>query len=70
VAAGAEVEVQDVVMETGGMVEGVIVKIITSLEHQKMDMSMKAEGLVAIKDGIEVVEMFEKITLVVVMSMW
>jgi hypothetical protein len=69
VAAGAEVDIQDVVMETRGMVEGVMIKII-SLEHQKMEMSMKAEGLVTIKDGIEVVEMFEKITLVVVMSMW
>jgi hypothetical protein len=70
VAAAAEVEVQDVVMEIGGLVEGVTIKIIASLEHQKMDKSLKVEGLVAIEDEIEAVEIFERIPPVVVMSMW
>jgi microsomal dipeptidase-like Zn-dependent dipeptidase len=70
VAATAEVEVQDVFMESGGVVEGVTIKIITSFEHQKMDSSVKVEGLVVIKDDIEAVEIFEKIPLVMVMSMW
>jgi hypothetical protein len=70
VAAAAEVEVQDVVMKTGGVVEGVTIKIITSLEHQKMDRSLKVEGLVARKDDIEAVEIFEKVPLVMVMSIW
>jgi hypothetical protein len=66
VAAAAEVEVQDVLI----VVERVNRTIMTSLEHQKMDMPLKEEGLVAIKDNIDAVEIFEKIPLLVVMSMW
>jgi microsomal dipeptidase-like Zn-dependent dipeptidase len=70
VAAAAEVEVRDVVLESGGVAEGVAIKIITRLEHKKMDRSLKVEGSVAIEDDIEVVEIFEKIPLVMVMSTW
>jgi hypothetical protein len=68
VEATAEVDVYDVVMETGRVVEGVPITIMKSLEHQKMDRSLKVEGLVAIQD-VKAVEVFEKISLVVVMLM-
>jgi len=64
------VEVQDLVMETCGIVEGETITIMTSLEHQKKDRSVKKEGLVTIKNDIEAVEVFKKIPLVVVMLMW
>lgn len=69
VEATAEVDVYDVVMETGRVVEGVPITIMKSLEHQKMDRSLKVEGLVATQDNVKAVEIFEKISLVVVMLM-
>jgi hypothetical protein len=65
VVVAAEVEVQDVVVGIGGVVEGVTIKIMTTLVLQKMEMS-----LLAIKDEIEAVEICERIPTVMIMLMW
>jgi hypothetical protein len=70
VAAAAEVVVHDVVLAAGVVLEGVTIKIITSMEYQKMNRPLKVEGLITREDEIETVEIFEKIPLAVVMSMW
>jgi hypothetical protein len=70
VAGAAEVEVQGVVVETGGVVEGVTIETVTSLEHEKMDKALKEEGLITIRDKIEAMETGEEIPPVVVTWMW
>jgi hypothetical protein len=36
-AAPAEVDVQDVIIKGGRVLEGMVLTLVTSLEHQKMD---------------------------------
>jgi hypothetical protein len=69
VEVAAEVGVQDVIMETGKVVEGITIEVIIQLKKEKMDRAVEVEGLIATEEEIEVVGVGEKIPLVVVMAM-
>jgi hypothetical protein len=68
VEVAAEVGVQDMSMETGKVVDGVTMEGIIWLKKEKMDKAVDVEGLIAIKEEIEVAGVGERIPLVVIMA--